>query len=166
MLEVQKIDYHALNDIITAASRIERLLSYMDNLVCSLQDELRVVQREMKESAAAVVENVAHMAQHPAVPPAVKSQYLDPPPRMSARQCPRKSFLCDQECHFVASCPIQAELFQSMQQSGRLGVCPSSHNVPGLPPVPPAKVTMAAGEGVSLKLKRVIRGHGNPCWLS
>ena len=110
MLEVQKLDYHTLNDIITAAIRIEQLLSYMDSLVSSLQVELRVFQREIKESAAAVVENVAHMAKPPAAPPAVKSRYLDPPPRVSARQCPGKCFLCDQECHLVASCHIQAEI--------------------------------------------------------
>ena len=56
-LEVQKLGHHTLDDIFAAVRRIERLQKNylspnMDNLVSVLQDELRTVRKELKESAA------------------------------------------------------------------------------------------------------------------
>ena len=71
---MQKLPHCALDDIIIAARCIERLQKTypslnMDNLVSFQQDELRAVQKELKESAAAAADKAMRVAQ-PAVAPA------------------------------------------------------------------------------------------------
>ena len=66
-LEVQKLAYCALDDVITASQCIERLqkrlpLHRMDNLVSVLQDELRAFRKELKESAAAMADKAVQVA--------------------------------------------------------------------------------------------------------
>ena len=93
-LEVQKLGYHKLEDVIVAARTIKRLQKEclspnMDSLVSILQNELTAVCKEQKVSAVAVAEKEVHEAQPSTASlavAAVENQYSAIPPRMSGPQ--------------------------------------------------------------------------------
>ena len=106
-----------LDDVIAAARRTKQLQKDhpfldMDNSVSVLQNELRAVHKELKESVAAMAEKAVRVAQPAAAPLAVAAtndKYVAPPSGMCAPQCWCRCFLSDQEGHFAASCPIRNE---------------------------------------------------------
>ena len=132
-LEVQKLGHRVLDDVIAAARCIGCLQkdypsTNMDNLVTVLQGELHAVRKELKESTAAAADKAVHVAQPAATLPKpadpAAGRYVTPasgsctPPR----HC--KCFLCDQEGHIIAFCPIRAELFRYMQQQAGRATAP------------------------------------------
>ena len=101
----------------------------------------------MADKAVRVVQPVA-------VPPttaaaAVENQNVAPPSGMCASPHQCRYFLCDQEGHFIASCPIWADMFWFKQQAGRSGAPLVRRNVPALPPVLFAEGVADGGKAVS-----------------
>ena len=90
-LEVQKLGYRTLDDVIAVACRIEWLQkdypsNNMGSLASVLQNELRVVCKDLKESAGAMAKKVVSMAQPSAASPEVatsENQYVALPSEMS-----------------------------------------------------------------------------------
>ena len=142
-LKMQKLGYRSLDDVIAAAHRIKCLQKdypshNMENLLFVLQDEVWAVYKELKESAAAFADKAVWVVQPVVAPPApteaaVDNRCVAPWARMHAPQCRHRCFLCDQEDHFVVSCPISAEMFRPMQQEGR------NSTPPAMPPISPAE---------------------------
>ena len=156
-LEVQKLGHRELDNVIATARRIELWQEdypspNMDSLVTVLQDKLRVVRKELKESAAAAaikalcVAQPAAMVLKPANPAA--DRYVAPSAGACTPPCRRRCFLCDQERHFVASCPIRAETFRYLQQNARQATTPPARCA--LSPAPPAEDIASEDGPVSL----------------
>ena len=141
---MQKLGHCALDDVVADAQHIERMQKdcpspNMDNLVSVLQDELRAVQKELKESAVAMAGKAVRIAQ-PALAPAkptntAAGRYTAPSSGMLAPQRRLMCFLFDQEGHFVGSCPIRAETFHFMKQAGHANAFPQRQSLPPKPSV-------------------------------
>ena len=112
-LELQKLGHCALDNVIPAARRIERLQKdypsqNVDNLVTVLQDELKAVCKELKESSAAAAGKAVCVAQPVAILPELvdiaAGRYVALAPGARTPFCHCRSFLCNQKGHFIASC--------------------------------------------------------------
>ena len=133
--EVQKLGHRTMEDIVAAACRIENILeeqtdTKMECLVSTMQDQIRLLKKDLKEdneqitSHRATAPPVAAMAAVPAAgtqpPPAAPARHIyqdyseeppfyHPPHRQMDRR-PQRCFLCEEECHFVSNCPAQPVL--------------------------------------------------------
>ena len=156
-LEVQKLGHSALDNVIAIAWCIGHLQKDypspdMDNLVSVLQDELHRVRKELKESTATATDKTVRIAQ-PVVAPAepfdpAAGRYVAYALGVCAPPHWCRFFLCDPEGHFVASCPIRAEMFRFMQQqAGRISAPPNQRT---LPPTSPAEGAADEDGSVSL----------------
>ena len=168
----QKLGHRRLEDVIAAAHRIEKLLrtqtdSKMEQLVSSMKDQLRLLQKNLKETQEQLAESKATAipatamaatatAASPAPPPAPAQHayeydegmgYRRPPRRPQARRSPR-CYLCGEEGHFIANCPARSELQRLLRQQARpsLRVPPRGQ----LLELPDPADDPAAGPGVQL----------------
>ena len=142
-IEVQKLGHRRLEDVIAAARRIEKLLgtqtdSKMEQLVSAMKDQIRLLQKNLKETQEPLAESKATAipatamaataaAASPAPPPAPARHayeydegmgYRRPPRRPQARRSPR-CYLCGEDGHFIANCPARAELQRLLRQKAR-----------------------------------------------
>ena len=141
---MQKLGYHALDDVIAASCRIEHLQKdypslNMDNLVSVWQEKLQAVRKELKKSATTKADKTVLVTQSVVAPSAPTeaaddNQYVAPSTGMCAPQRRRRCFLCKKDDHFIVPCPIRAEMFCFMQQAGRISAAPARL---ALPPVSP-----------------------------
>ena len=133
--EVKKLGHRTMEDVIAAARRIEKILveqtdTKMERLVSTMQDQLRTLNKDLKEANEAIATHkaaaptaaamaaipdpaltVAAAAQGPPTAPTrhVNHDYGDEVnfPRLPRRQIgcrPPHCFLCDEEGHVTANC--------------------------------------------------------------
>ena len=149
-MEVQKLGHRTMEEVVADAQRIEKILeeqtdSKMERLVNSMQDQIRILKKDLKEandqiatykadappSAAmatipAPASTVAAGAQAPPTAPArhVYHNYGEEmnfcrPPRRQPDRHPPRCFLCSEEGHFVANCPARPVLQRLLRQQAR-----------------------------------------------
>ena len=149
-MEVQKLGHRTMEEIVAAAQRTEKILeeqtdSKMERLVNSMQDQIWILKKDLKEaneqiathkatgppSAAmaaipALASTVAAGAQAPPTAPAhhIYHNYGEEmifyrPPRRQPDRCPPRCFLCGEEDHFVANCPAHPVLQRLLRQQAR-----------------------------------------------
>ena len=130
-IEVQKLGHRMMEEVIAAAQRIEKILeeqtnSKMERLVNSMQDQIRILKKDLKEVNEQVATHratpppTAAMAAAPAsaqAPPTAPERHLDHDygdeinfPRLPCRQMDRhlpRCFLCAEEGHLAANCPAR-----------------------------------------------------------
>ena len=174
--EVQKLDHRTMEDVVAAARRIEKILeeqtdSKMECLVNSMQDQIRILNKDLKEANEQITTHkaytptVAAMAALPA-PTAPTAAAAQPPPTAPACHIdhdygdeidsPRLSrhlphcFLCCEEGHVAANCPARPILQRLLRQQART----SAHNPPQGPirELPTAKDDSPSGPTVQLNL--------------
>ena len=135
--EVQKLGHRTMEEGVAAARRIEKILeeqtnSKMERLVNTMQDQIRILKKDLKEAhdqiaahktaatpvnaLAAVPTPTVTAAQPPPPVPAparhLYQEYPEGPPfyclpcRQMDRRPPR-CFLCGEEGHFVSNCPAR-----------------------------------------------------------
>ena len=149
-MEVQELGHRAMEEVVAAARRIEKILeeqtdSKMERLVNSMQDQIRILKKDLKEaneqiathkaaappSAAmaaipALASTVAAATQAPPTAPA-HHVYHDYGEEMNFHCPPRRQpdcrtpccFLCGEEGHFVANCPASPVLQRLLRQQAR-----------------------------------------------
>ena len=139
--EVQKLGHQTMKDVIAAARRIEKILeeqtdSKMERLVNTMQDQIRILKKDLKEAneqiaahraatppavaMAAIPAPAAATAAPAQPPPAAPAHHIyqdyskEPPfyhpPCRQMDRCPPRCFLCGEEGHFVSNCPAQPVL--------------------------------------------------------
>ena len=136
--EVQKLGHRTMEEVVAAARRIEKILeeqtdTKMERLVSTMQDQIRTLNRDLKEAIAthtAAATNAATMAIIPASASTVAAAAQAPPtaptrhvnhdygdkvnfPRLPRRQTdhrPPPCFLCDEQGHVAANCPARPTL--------------------------------------------------------
>ena len=149
-MEVQKLGHWTMEDIVAAARRIEKILeeqtdSKMERLVSSMQDQIRILKKDLKEANEQIVTHkaaaptAAAMAAIPAptattataaqAPPATLARHIyhdyceEPnfyrPPRRQLDRRPPRCFLCGEEGHFVSNCPARPALQRLLRQQVR-----------------------------------------------
>ena len=136
-MEVQKLGHRNMEDVVAAARTIEKIMeeqtdTKMEWLVNSVQEQIRILKKDLKE---AYEQNAAHKASPPpaaamAATPvaAATSQALPAAParhiyqdyrddaafsRLPHRQLvhrPSRCFFCGEEGHFIPNCPSSLEL--------------------------------------------------------
>ena len=135
-MEVQKLGHRTMEEVVAAARRIEKILeeqtdSKMECLVNSMQDQIRILKKDLKEANEQIATHkatappAAAMAAIPApaaaaaaaaqAPPTAPARHLyhdygeemnfHSPPRRQLDRRPLRCFLCGEEGHFVANCP-------------------------------------------------------------
>ena len=134
-MEVQKLGHQTMEEVVTATRRIEKILeeqidSKMECLVNSMQDQIRILNKDLKEANEqittykAAAPTAAAMAAIPAPASTVAAttqaatvdhDYGDEInfPRLPRRQidrCPPRCFLCGEEGHVAANCPVRPVL--------------------------------------------------------
>ena len=136
-----------MEDVIAAARRIEKILeeqtdTKMERLVSTMQDQIRILKKDLKEANEQIT---AHKAAAPTVtamaavpaptaaaaqpPPPAPARHLyqdhreEPPfyrpPRRQMDQRPPRCFLCGEEGHFVSNCPARPVLQHLLRQRPR-----------------------------------------------
>ena len=149
-MEVQKLGHRTMEEVVAAARRIKKILeeqadSKMERLVNSMQDQIRILKKDLKEAneqiathkatapAAAAMAAIptpttptAAAAQPPPAAPAchVYHDYGDEmnyhrPPRRQPDRRPPRCFLCSEEGHFVSNCPASPVLQRLLCQQAR-----------------------------------------------
>ena len=140
--EVQKLGHRTKEDVVAAARRIEKILeeqtySKMERLVSTMQDQIQILKKDLKEANEQIA---AHKAATPPVaaipapaavtaaaaqpPPAAPHVYQDygeeppfyRPPRRQMDRRPPCCFLCGEEGHFVSNCPARPVLQRLLRQ--------------------------------------------------
>ena len=163
--EVQKLGHRTMEDVVAAARRIEKILeeqtdSNMERLVSTMQDQIQLLKKDLKEAneqiAAhkAATPQVAAMADIPAPatataaaaqpPPATPARHIYQdygeehpfyrPPRRQMDRRPPRCFLCGEEGHFVSNCPAQPVLRLLRQQVRASARAPPRGQILELPP--------------------------------
>ena len=174
--EVQKLGHRTMEDVVAAARRIEKILeeqtdSKMERLVTSMQDQIRILKKDLKEANEQIATHTASaptaaaMAALP-TPTASTAAAAQSPPTAPARHInhdygdernfpllPRRlsrCFLCSEEGHVAANCPACPILQRLLQQQART----SAHNPPPGPKreLPTAKDESHPGPKVQLNL--------------
>ena len=146
--EVQKLGYHTMESVATAARRIEKILaeqtdSKMESLI---QDQIRLLKKDLKDTreqttnpTAALTANTA-LTVATAQPPLPASTRVPPhararrsyqeypeenphysPPRRQSDQRPPCCFLCGEEGHLAANCPAHPALQRLLRQQTHAG---------------------------------------------
>ena len=149
-MEVQKLGHRMMEDVVAAARRIEKILeeqadSKMERLVNSMQDQIRILKKDLKEAneqiathkaisppAAAMTATPAPAAAAAAAtqaPPTTPARHLyrdygdemnfHRPPCHQLDRRPPCCFLCCEEGHFVANCPVRPILQRLLRQHAR-----------------------------------------------
>ena len=146
-MEVQIIGHRRMEDVVAAARRIKKIMeeqadSKMERLVNAMQDQIRILKKDLKEaheqiaahkasqtSATAMTTTAATASQAPPSAPArhIYQDYDDGmnyhrPPRRLLVPRPPRCFLCGEEGHFVVSCPARLELQRLLRQQARAGL--------------------------------------------
>ena len=148
--EVQKLGHRTMEDVVAAACRIEKILeeqtdTKMECLVSTMQDQIRLLKKDLKEANEQIA---AHKAAAPPVaamaavsaPAAATAAAAQPPPAAPARHIyqdygeepplyrppcrqmdrrPPRCFLCGEEGHFVSNCPAHPVLQWLLRQQAR-----------------------------------------------
>ena len=114
-VEVQKLGYRRLADVVRAAKRIEKLqFQYptpgLENLVLVMQDEIRALRKELEKIKALAAVNMVQT----------------PRPKDF---CPPRCYFCDEEDHLMANCTHKREWKQNKQRT------PLSSPSPSPPPI-------------------------------
>ena len=156
-MEVQKLGHRTMEEVVAAARRIEKILeeqtdSKMECLVNSMQDQIRILKKDLKEAneqiathkAAASTEaamaaiptptaTTAAAAQAPPTTPArhIYHDYGEEmnfhrPPRRQMDRRPPRCFLCSEEGHFVSNYPAHPVLQRLLRQQA----CASARSPP------------------------------------
>ena len=132
-MEVQKLGHRTMEEVVTAARRIEKILekqadSKMEHLVNSMQEQIRIVKKDLKDAHEQI-------AAHKATPPPAAAMAAAPAPAAAAQapttaparhldhdygdeinlhrqmDCrPPHCFFCGEAGHFVANCPARPVL--------------------------------------------------------
>ena len=148
-VEVQKLGYRTMEEVVAAARRIEKILeeqtdSKVERLITTMQDQIRILKKDLKEAhdqiaahkAAATPVNALAAVPAPIVvaaqpPPPVSApachlyqEYPEEPPfyHPPCRQMDRRSprcFLCGEEGHVVSNCPACPVLQRLLRQQAR-----------------------------------------------
>ena len=133
-----------MEDVVAAARRIEKILeeqtdTKMERLVSTMQDQIRLLKKDLKEANKQIAAHrttaapVAAMAAVPAPtaaaalpPPADPARHIyqdygkEPPfyrpPRRQMDRRPPRCFLCGEEGHFVSNCPARPVLQRLLRQ--------------------------------------------------
>ena len=164
--EVQKLRHRTMEDVVSAARRIENILeeqthSKMERLISTMQDQIRLLKKDLKEANEQIAAHkaatplVAAMAAIPAPaaataaaaqpPPAAPAHHIyqdygeEPPfyrpPRHQMDSRPPRCFLCGEEDHFVSNCPAQPVLQRLLlQQASASARAPPLGQILELPP--------------------------------
>ena len=163
-MEVQKLGHRTMEEVVAAARRIEKILeeqadSKMEHLVNSVQEQIRIVKKDLKDTheqiaahkatpppAAAIAATPAPAAVAAATvqaPPTAPVRHLDHDygdemnfPRLPHRQLdrrPPRCFLCREEGYFAANCPACPVLQQLRQQARASAHDPPRGNILELP---------------------------------
>ena len=145
--ELQKLGHRTMEDVVAAARRIEKILeeqtdTKMERLVNTMQDQIRILKKDLKEANEQIA---AHKAVAPPVtamtavsaPTAATTAAAQPPPAVPARHIyqdygeeppfyrppchqmdrrPPRWFLCGEEGHFVSNCPARPVLQRLLRQ--------------------------------------------------
>ena len=142
--EVQKLGHQTMEEVIAAARRIEKILedqtdTKMERLVSTMQDQIRTLNRDLKEANEAIAAhtaaatNAAAMAIIPAPASTVAAAAQAPPtaptrhinhdygdkvnlPRCPMDHRPPRCFLCNEEGHVAANCPARPTLQRLLRQ--------------------------------------------------
>ena len=164
--EVQKLGHLTMEDVVAASRRIEKILeeqtdSKMERLVNTMQDQIQILRKDLKEANEQIAAHkaatppVAAMAANPAPAAATAAAaqplpaapthhvYQDygeeppfyrPPRRQMGRRLPH-CFLCGEEGHFVSNCPARPVLQHLLRQQARASARdPPQGQIPELPP--------------------------------
>ena len=146
--EVQKLGYHTMESVVAAARRIEKILaaqtdSEMERL---MQNQIRLLKKDLKDAREQFANPTAALTANPAPtvaaaqppppaparppPPApTRSSYQEypeenphysPPHRQSDRRSPC-CFLCGEEGHLDANCPVRPALQHLLHQQTHAG---------------------------------------------
>ena len=146
-IEVQKLGHRTMEEVVAAARRIEKILeeqtdTKMERLVNTMQDQIRILKKDLKEANEQIA---AHKAAAPPVnaraaipaptvaaaqpPPPAPAHHLyqeyskEPPfyrpPRRQLHRRPPRCFLCGEEGHFVSNCPARPVLQRLLRQQAR-----------------------------------------------
>ena len=148
-MEVQKLGHRTMEEVVAAARRIEKILeeqtdSKMERLVNSMQDQIWILKKDLKEANEQIANHKATappavaMATIPApaaaaaaaqAPPTAPARHLyhdygeemnfHRPPRRQLDRRPLSCFLCVEEGHFVANCPARPILQRLLRQQAR-----------------------------------------------
>ena len=150
-MEVQKLGHRTMEEVVAAARRIEKILeeqtdSKMERLVNSMQDQIRILKKDLKEANEqiathkAAAPTAAAMAAIPApttttaaaaqAPPTAPTRHIyhdygkemnfHRPPRCQLDRRPPRCFLCGEEGHFVSNCPARPVLQRLLRQQAEL----------------------------------------------
>ena len=151
---VQKLGHRPMEEVVAAARRTEKILeeqtdSKMKRLVNTMQDQIRILKRDLKEAneqiaahkttatpanaLAAVPAPAIAAAQQPlpvhAPAPArhLYQEYNEDPPfyspsRRQMDRRPPRCFLCGEEGHFVSNCPACPVLQRLLRQQAYASV--------------------------------------------
>ena len=164
--EVQKLGHRTMDDVVAAARQIEKILeeqtdSKMEHLVSTMQDQIRILKKDLKEAieqidahkaatppaaaTAAIPAPAAATAAAAQPPPAAPARHIyqdygeeppfyHPPCRQMDRRPPR-CFLCDEEGQFVSNCPARPVLQCLLRQQARASArAPPRGQILELPP--------------------------------
>ena len=149
--EVQKLGCHTMGNVVAAARHIEKMLEEqtdpkMDFLISPMQDQIRLLKRDLKDTREQIATPTAVLTATPAStvaaaqppppaparppPPAParhsyqgypeENPHYQPPLRQSDRRSPRY-FLCGEERHLVPNCPARPVLQRLLCQQAHAG---------------------------------------------
>ena len=147
--EVQKLRHRTMEEVVAAARRIEKILeeqtdTKMERLVSTMQDQIRILKKDLKEAneqiaahkaaappvnalAAVPAPTVAAAQPPPPTPAPARHLYQEyseeppfyRPPRRQMDRRPPRCFLCGEEGHFVSNCPARPVLQRLLRQQAR-----------------------------------------------
>ena len=149
-MEVQKLGHRTMEEVVAAARWIEKILeeqadSKMERLVNSMQEQFRILKKDLKDANEQIATHkatpppAAAMAATPTpaaaatvatqAPPTAPARHLyhdygdeknfPRPPRRELDRRPPLCFLCGEEGHFVANCPARPVLQRLLRQQAR-----------------------------------------------